>query len=233
MTSVSSYDNSDWEKRRLAEEKGDCDQVSSVGKGMCEALSGGSMNIKCWLYPGCREMEPHEKTWKIMQDSKSVAIDDLATVVMFYAAWGLFFIHMTYPNYPLCVDPGTGGYGQYEYMEPQTLQDNAVLNALDKVQENLPSGDEIIDMFTWKGHALTRRDCVKAHAYCSQKQMHCDMSAHCDTMFGAAELVEEAKDFTEFVEDELLESLESSEHAPGIPSPSNSILCDTPDEGCV
>merc|ERR1712146_874231 len=35
------------------------------------------------------------------------SIEDALMVMAFYAAWGLFYIHQTYPNYAMCVSEGT------------------------------------------------------------------------------------------------------------------------------
>merc|ERR1711968_346899 len=53
----------------------------------------------------------------------------------FVLAWGLMYVHMTYPNYPLCA---TKGYGDYTYMGGKGFDKDPVETFTDKLQAHLP-----------------------------------------------------------------------------------------------
>merc|ERR1712167_280559 len=56
--------------------------------------------------------------------------EDALMVLGFYAAWGLFYVHQTYPNYAMCVSHGTG-YGMYKYMDgPVHPKENGVMDVM-------------------------------------------------------------------------------------------------------
>merc|ERR1711988_265267 len=76
------------------------------------------------------------------------SIEDALMVMAFYAAWGIFYVHMTYPNYSMCVSSGSG-YGEYEFMDgPVTPSENGVADVMDVVAGNLPGFDDVISWFS-------------------------------------------------------------------------------------
>lgn len=76
------------------------------------------------------------------------SVEDALMVMAFYAAWGLFYIHQTYPNYAMCVSSGSG-YGDYTYMDgPVKPSENGVDDILAKVGYNIVGFDDVISWFT-------------------------------------------------------------------------------------
>jgi hypothetical protein len=74
--------------------------------------------------------------------------EDAMIMMGYYAAWGLMYVHMTYPNYALCVDANFGeyGYGDYQHMNaPVKAGDNGFEEMADTVLAEIPSMEEAYD----------------------------------------------------------------------------------------
>merc|ERR1719375_306640 len=70
--------------------------------------------------------------------------EDALMLLGFYAAWGVFYVHQTYPNYAMCVSSGSG-YGDYEHMSgPVKPSENGVQDVMGSVGSNIPGFDDVI-----------------------------------------------------------------------------------------
>jgi hypothetical protein len=77
----------------------------------------------------------------IVQAEDATTQEDFMMLMGYYGAWTLFYVHMTYPNYPMC---GLG-YGHYEKMSPMApMGSNAALDMIKIVEANLPGVNDII-----------------------------------------------------------------------------------------
>jgi hypothetical protein len=69
--------------------------------------------------------------------------EDALMVLGFYAAWGVFYVHQTYPNYAMCVSSGSG-YGEYSHMNgPVHPSENGVKDVAVKI----PGFGDVISWF--------------------------------------------------------------------------------------
>merc|ERR1719502_2416088 len=85
------------------------------------------------------------------------SVEDALMVMAFYAAWGVFYVHQTYPNYAMCVSSGSG-YGDYAYMDkPVTPSENGVKDVLSAVSGNIPGFDDVISWFSGEPKAEPAR----------------------------------------------------------------------------
>jgi hypothetical protein len=72
---------------------------------------------------------------------------ELLMAVGYWAAWGLIYIHMAYPNYPLCTSGNNDFYGDaFQMRGPVGPKSNGVADSLSAVKKAIPTFD---DMVSW------------------------------------------------------------------------------------
>jgi len=73
--------------------------------------------------------------------------DEMTVAIGYWAAWGLIYVHMAYPNYPLCVNDVIGepfyGDGFNMLNGPVHPNKNGVADSMDAILEAIPDYDEV------------------------------------------------------------------------------------------
>merc|ERR1711988_220540 len=91
-----------------------------------------------------------ETDFQDILDTKYYSDNELMIAIGYWAVWALIYVHMSYPNYPLCVDDmpfyGEGGK-MMEMVDPDA---NGVATSLDKVSKAIPEWDEVVSWYKFE-----------------------------------------------------------------------------------
>merc|ERR1711988_954058 len=110
-----------------------------------------SMYYELYLAADIAMFPAMETDFQDILDTKYYSDNELMIAIGYWAVWSLIYVHMSYPNYPLCVDEGTPFYGAGGKMEGMVSPyANGVASDLDKIKDAIPEWDEIISWYEFE-----------------------------------------------------------------------------------